>query len=103
MKQTSERMRKELVDKICKDLVDQGKLLESGWRGLLLTVIPLDASEIQKREMRMAFYAGAQHLFGSIMGILDPGTEPTENDMRRMEAINEELNTFIKEFKLRYN
>jgi hypothetical protein len=53
-------------------------------------------------ELRMAFFGGAQHLFGSIMGILDPGEEPTEQDMRRMDLISHELETFIVEFKQRH-
>lgn len=80
-------------------LVDQGLLIEAGWVALQMTALAPDAPEIQRREMRMAYFAGAQHLFGSIMGILDPGQEPTERDMKRMSLINDELNKFIEEFK----
>ena len=48
-----------------------------------------------------AFFGGAQHLFGSIMSILDPGHEPTERDMRRMDLIAHELEAFIHEFMQR--
>ncbi len=47
----------------------------------------------------MAFFGGAQHLFASIMGILEPGAEPTDNDMHRLTLINNELEEFITQFK----
>lgn len=96
------RLRKELIDEICKKLVDEGKLLEAGWRGYELAVLPEGVSQIQVNETRVAFFAGAQHLFWSIMGILEPDAEPTEADMRRMSAINDELEAFLKEFKLQH-
>jgi hypothetical protein len=97
------RPSKEVVDQICRGLVDQGNLLEAGWKSYELLVLPVDAPTIQRHECRIAFFAGAQHLFSSIMGILEPGDdEPTEKDLRRMDAINKELNRFIAEFKLEH-
>jgi hypothetical protein len=95
------RVSKEIVDQICKELTDKGKLIEGGWKSYELLVLPVDAPPIQRNECRFAFFAGAQHLFGSIMGILDPGTEPTEVDLRRMDAIHAELQFFIEDFKMR--
>jgi len=51
--------------------------------------------------MRNAFFAGAQHLFSSIMTILEPDAEPTEKDMQRMDLIDKELRAFINDFTLR--
>lgn len=94
---------REAVARICVELVDQGKLIEAGWQAMRLTSMADDAPQIQVNEMRMAYFAGAQHLFGSIMDILEPGdTEPTEKDLRRMDAISRELNAFVEEFKLRH-
>jgi hypothetical protein len=50
--------------------------------------------------MRLAFMAGAQHLFASIMAFLDPGTEETDADLRRMGLIADELEAFGKELEL---
>jgi hypothetical protein len=52
-------------------------------------------------EMRNAYFAGAQHLFASMMSVMEEGAEPTEADMRRVSAINDELNAFIKAYKLK--
>jgi len=91
-------MLKEVIADISKRLTDQGKIIEAGWIGLRFMSIPLDAPDIQVEEMRNSFFAGAQHLFTSIMTILDPGTEPTDKDLERMGLIDKELKNFIKIF-----
>ena len=68
---------RQFLERLSKQLADEGKLIEVGWIALRLSVIPLDASAVQLSEMRMAYMAGAQHLFSSIMHALDPDTEPT--------------------------
>lgn len=89
------------LDKLSRDLTDKGKLIEAGFVGLRLAAIPRDAPDLQVEEMRNAFFAGAQHLFASIMSILDPGEEPTEADLRRMDLIEKELRSFIHDFQIR--
>lgn len=90
------------LQQLSRDLTDQGKLIEAGWIGLRLAAIPLDAPAVQLDEMRTAFFAGAQHLFGSIMTVMDPGTKPTEKDVERISSIARELRGFIADFKLRH-
>jgi len=80
-----------------KRLADEGKLIEAGWVAMRLAVIPLDAPAIQLQEMRRAYMLGAQHLFTSMMGMLDPGPDETPDDIRRMELIAQELDTFRDE------
>jgi hypothetical protein len=82
-------------------LTDKGKLIEAGWIGLRIAAIPLDASALQLQEMRMAFFAGAQHLFASILTILEPDAEPTDKDLERMDLIQRELQDFINVFTIR--
>lgn len=97
-----EKQMRSVVDEVTKRFTDEGKIIEAGWASLKIMVIPADASETQLHEMRMAFFAGAQHLFGSIMSILDPGEESTENDLKRMELISDELQRFIADFSLKH-
>jgi hypothetical protein len=78
-----------------------GLLIEVGWLGLRTLAIPPGAPQVQLDDMRMAFFAGAQHLFASIIGLLDPGTEPTDADFKRMTMIQSELDEFVKQFKLK--
>lgn len=91
-------MEDEAINAITKRLVDQGLLIEAGWQTLRAMSVSPRASQIQINEMRNAFFAGAQHLFASVLGILDPEEEITDNDMRRMDAIAKELQNFYNEF-----
>lgn len=96
MKQTPEQ-----VEAITKALIDKGLLIEAGWIAFASIVYP-SATEQQYEMLRQAFFAGAQHLFASIMNVLDPDENPTEDDMKRMVNISEELEQFIQKFKLQY-
>jgi hypothetical protein len=51
--------------------------------------------------MRIAYMAGAQHLFSSIMTILEPGQMETEADVSRLDLIDKELDKFAQELALR--
>jgi hypothetical protein len=90
------------IERLTKELVDKGKLIEAGWASMRLACDLIDAPADQLREMRMAFFAGAQHLMGSIMSFLDPGEESTDKDLQRMDLIHTELQAFIKDFALRH-
>lgn len=92
-----------LVEELTKSLVDKGLLIESGWVGLSMLTIPPNAPPEQLEMMRGAFYAGAQHLWGTINSVLDEGTEPTPADLRRMEQIDLELRVFLEQFKRKHN
>ena len=37
--------------------------------------------------MRMAFFAGAQHVFDGIMTACEPGDEPADKDLPRLDLI----------------
>jgi hypothetical protein len=90
-----------LVEHVTKELADQGKLIEAGWAGYRLMVIPHEAPQIQIDECRLAFFAGAQHLFSSIMNMLDPDGEPTDADVKKMDLIHTELQRFAAVFEAR--
>lgn len=92
---------KELVEQLARDLTDSGQLIEAGWVSLRLLCGLEHAPPSQLEQMRDAFFAGAQHLFGSILSIMDADREPTEADLERMASINEELKRFIDDFSTR--
>jgi hypothetical protein len=65
-------------------------------------ILPKDAGSIQVFETRRAFYAGAHALFYLILNKLEPTTpdeEPTENDMKLMDDIDQELRAFAVDIK----
>lgn len=92
---------KALLERLSRELVDKGKLIEAGWVGLRVACDLEDAPAVQLQEMRNAFFAGAQHLFSSIMTILEPDAEPTDKDLERMDLIDKELRSFINDFTIR--
>lgn len=68
--------------------------IEAGWHSYRAIVIPKTAGATQVEECHRAFYAGAAILFESIMRMLDPGEEPTDADLTKMDAIQKELRDF---------
>lgn len=94
-------MQRELVDRLTKELLDRGLLIEAGWIALKVVSVPPTAGPVQIEEMRNAFFAGAQHVFGSMMGLLEEGEEATKGDLHTLDLIKDELDAFIADFKAR--
>lgn len=94
----NEEMRKE-VERITVDWANRGKVVQGGWLAYEFLTGIRNMSEVQRRECRRAFFSGAQHLFASILTILEPGAEPTQADLGRMDKINAELEEFMEELK----
>jgi hypothetical protein len=82
-------------------LMDEGKLIQGGWEGYKMQLDPR-AGAVQVEETRIAFYAGAHHVFQSIMTAMDPGKEPTEQDMARIALIQAELDEFIAAYRKKH-
>lgn len=79
-----------------RELADRGRLVEAGFVIFADAVISPTAPEVQREEMRLAFMAGAEHVFSSLVNIMEGEGEgesemPTEADLRRMDLINKEL------------
>lgn len=95
---TKDEVINEAVRQVTKEWSDKGMILEAGWRAFVITSGLADAPEVQRVEMRKAYYLGAQHLLGSIMSILEPGEEATDGDLHRMDLIKLELDRFMETF-----
>ena len=92
-----------IVSTITKNLADEGKLIEAGFNVLCKLMIPSNASEEQINDMRLAYMAGAQHLWASIMVSLDPGEKETVDDLARMGKIATELEAWKQTLELRFS
>lgn len=86
---------------VTKAAADDGHLIEAGFNALRSLAIAPDAPKVQVDEMRLAYMAGAQHLWASIMSVLDPGPDETPGDMHRMEKIQAELDSWKRTLELR--
>jgi hypothetical protein len=99
-----EAVSREFIIDFMKKANEQGLLIEAGWYGYILAAYPKEfPSAEQLYQERACFFAGAQHLFSSIMNILEPGAEPTEVDLVAMDNIHKELTNFIEMFKKHFN
>jgi len=91
----------ELAEKAIQELVDSGKLVESGWHVVKQSWCPPDAPPEQISDMRTSFFLGASFLFDSIIRMLEPGEECTKNDENRMDAVEKELREFETQLKVK--
>jgi hypothetical protein len=89
----------QLAERVTRELLDKGKIIAAGWTLFRSYVLPKDAPKIQVQEMEKAFFAGAQHLWGSLMTGLEANKDPTAQDERRMELIDAELEAFAERLK----
>ena len=89
--------RDKVIAELSKAAAGQGRLIELGWLALRMLVISPSASEVQLREMRFAFFSGAQHLFASILAVMDEDREPTPDDLKKMDLIDKELKAWVAE------
>lgn len=79
-------------------LIKKGKLVEGGWQGLRMMAYGRVTDLQQLKDMRQIFFAGAHHLFNSILSVLDPVEEPTKEDVDILSMIQKELNEFFNDF-----
>lgn len=89
------------AEKLTHKLADEGLLIKAGFVGFMAACFPDGCPPDQRQEMENAFMAGSLHLWSSIMTMLDPGVEETEQDMRRMDLIQAELDAFGKVIEAR--
>ena len=71
-------------------------LMEEGWERYRERVVPPSAGRIQLIETEQAFYGGAAFLLAQVMLRLDPGADPTDEDMAMLDGIHDELVAFAK-------
>jgi hypothetical protein len=72
-------------------------LIAAAWDSYLKQLMHPSAGEVQIRETRKAFYAGATALFFMLIELFADDKEPTEADLTLMSDVERELNEFAKE------
>jgi len=70
------------------------RLIEGQWAQFREKVISANASDIQLREMRRAFYAGAWAYYALVMNRLNPTSEPTGDDIQLLAGLDDEMREF---------
>ncbi len=72
------------------------QLLAEQWDSFARACLPPRCSATQRREMRRAFYAGAQGILVKILISLSSEAGATAEDLAVMEDLERELNDFAK-------
>lgn len=80
---------------ITRRLANQGQLINGGFAAYLL-VEGISPQSTDLLRIRDAYMAGAEHLWSSILATLDPGGKETPSDVRRLDAIQRELDAWRK-------
>ncbi len=66
--------------------------LREQWQSFALEILPLDCSEIQRKETRRAFYAGAWGMFHLVSQVSDE--VPDEEAFQMLDAWKAEMEEF---------
>jgi hypothetical protein len=70
------------------------QLMAEEWDKFARSVLPLNVTPGQRREMRRAFYSGAQSILFRVIQSFAPETEPTDADLQIMNDLQTELQEF---------
>jgi hypothetical protein len=85
------------------ELLEKGLLMKAGFVGFRVACDLHDAPKHQIESMEEAFMAGCQHTFSSLMAVMTEDREPTVEDLRRMELIHEELQSWLDNYCRKHN
>jgi len=78
-------------------MTDTPRLLAREWETFVDAVGIAEAGEIQKREMKRAFIAGARSYSGFLMRHASARDEVTAEDLAMMEALEVEMAAFLED------
>jgi hypothetical protein len=74
-------------------------LMRAEWAKFEAACFPGGVGEVQRREMRRAFYAGAQSILFRVIESFAPESEPTAEDLQIMTDLHQELSDFADDVK----
>lgn len=81
--------------KMTRTLANEGQLIMGGFAAwMLINKINFRIPDPEHAKYADAYFAGAEHLWSSIMATFDPGEEETPADMRRMDLIQKEVDAW---------
>lgn len=84
-----------LHDAFARAVTDAGAPIGAGWQVVREILLGPNTTPLQEAAARRLFYLGAQHLFATIVAVMDAEREPTPDDLRRMDLVNQELERFL--------
>ena len=98
----AERRRK-AIERINRELIAQGKAIEAGWQAYRLIALRVDMPTSEQDQLKEAFFAGCQHVFGTFVHALSPDKTPLSDDnMRLIDNLFKELQSFSSDMQGKY-
>ena len=89
---------REAIVKFLREQSDHTNMIEGLWL-LFAASVKIPPHGTQWVESRRCFFSGALTLFEAVMMILEPGAEPIEQDLARMDALAKELERFREDLQ----
>jgi len=86
------------IDKLLRAQSDEANMIETLWI-MFAASVEIPTGGVQWVESRRCFFAGAATVFEAVLRIMEPGDEPTDADLRRMNRLAEELTRFQTDMK----
>lgn len=72
------------------------------WEAFRKAIIP-KVGQVQREEMRKAYYAGASAVFYLLTSLMDEGDEVTQADLAYLDSINAELKAFLDDLRSKFS
>lgn len=91
MSKSRDEMIHEAGTALTKKLLDDGRLLEAGWHIFRGTMLPAGLAPQSLDRIRLAYLAGAEHVFSSMLSGMDEGDAETDAEIKRMENLSIEI------------
>lgn len=74
--------------------------VQEEWNSFAKAALPAECSELQRQEMRRAFYAGVRMLLSKLLHDLTPGDEAEQADLEMLRDMEAELQDFVERVKV---
>lgn len=75
------------------------QLMAEQWDEFARAVLKPNCPSDQRREMRRAFYAGAESILLRVIAAFAPEREPTDADLSILDGVHQELRDFAELIK----
>lgn len=96
-----EREIQRIAEQLTKKYASEGRLIEAGWQTYRVLCLRSAVND-SCGDLKEAFQAGAEHVFASMVNMLEADEEVTDNDLKRMDHLQAEVELIQRAFRLKY-
>ena len=74
-------------------------MIKEAWDEFDMQVLPLDCGEVQRVETKRAFYQGSVAMFCGMVKMFNQVGEVTDDDLKKFDVIQAEVDQFVADLK----